>query len=171
MNATPPRVEIGPLAAADIETVGALARAIWRAHYPSIISAAQIEYMLDERYAPCVLRAELGRPGLWWDVLRAGGACQAFSSYFLTEHAGEMKLDKLYVHPESQRRGYGGLLIGRACARAREQGCTRLVLAVNKRNANAIAAYHKHGFVIGQSVVKDIGGGFVMDDYIMVRNL
>jgi ribosomal protein S18 acetylase RimI-like enzyme len=171
MNATPPQVEIAPLAAADIETVGALAREIWRAHYPSIISAAQIEYMLDERYAPSVLRAELERSGLWWDVLRAGGACKAFSSYLLTEHAGEMKLDKLYVHPDSQRCGYGGLLIERACVRARSQGCSRLVLAVNKHNANAIAAYHKHGFVIEQSVVKDIGGGFVMDDYIMVRSL
>jgi GNAT superfamily N-acetyltransferase len=171
MSVMLPRVEIGPLVAADIETVGALAREIWRAHYPSIISAAQIEYMLDERYAPCVLRAELERPGLWWDVLRADGGCKAFSSYFLTERAGEMKLDKLYVHPDSQRRGYGGLLIERACVRSREQGCSRLVLAVNKRNVNAIGAYHKHGFVVGDAVVKDIGGGFVMDDYIMVRAL
>ena len=64
-----------------------------------------------------------------------------------------------------------GALIERACACARDQGCSRLVLAVNKRNANAIAAYRKHGFVIGQSVVKDIGRGFVMDDYLMVRSL
>ena len=164
-----PPVEIRPLAAGDIESVGELAREIWRAHYPAIISAAQIEYMLDERYAPCVLRAELERPGLWWDLLLVDGAYKAFSSYFLTERAGEMKLDKLYVHPGSQRLGYGGRLIERACARARSQGCARLVLAVNKRNENAIAAYHKHGFVIEQSVVKDIGNGFVMDDYIMVR--
>jgi hypothetical protein len=41
------------------------------------------------------------------------------------------------------------------------------MLAVNKRNENAIAAYAKHGFAIVESVVKDIGGGFVMDDYVM----
>ena len=41
------------------------------------------------------------------------------------------------------------------------------MLAVNKRNAAAIAAYRKHGFEIVEAVVKDIGGGFVMDDYIM----
>jgi ribosomal protein S18 acetylase RimI-like enzyme len=165
----PPQVEIRPLAEADIEMVGRLAREIWRAHYPAIISPAQIEYMLDERYAADVVRAELDRPGLWWDLLFAGAACKAFSSYFLTGEPGEMKLDKLYVNPDSQRLGYGGRLIEHACARARSQGCSRLVLAVNKRNTSAIDAYHKHGFVIEQAVVKDIGGGFVMDDYIMVR--
>ena len=169
MSDLPPPVDVRPLAASDVEAVGVLACEIWRAHYPAIISAAQIEYMLDERYAPSVLRAELERPGLWWDLLLVGAAYKAFSSYFLTERAGEMKLDKLYVHPDSQRLGYGGRLIERACERARSHGCSRLVLAVNKRNATAIAAYRKHNFEIEASVVKDIGGGFVMDDYIMVR--
>ena len=164
-------VEIRPLAAGDIESVGELARLIWRAHYRAIISPAQIEYMLDERYSPHVMRAELERPGLWWDLLTLDGVPKAFSCYFVTESAAEMKLDKLYVHPDSQRLGYGGRLIERACACARSQRCTRLVLAVNKRNAYAIAAYRKHGFGIEQAVVKDIGGGFVMDDYIMVRSL
>jgi ribosomal protein S18 acetylase RimI-like enzyme len=169
MSANPETIEIRPLELADIETVGRLAREIWRAHYPGIISTAQIEYMLDERYAGSVLRAELERPGLWWDVLLRAGVCRAYSSYFLGECPGEMKLDKLYVHPQCQRLGYAGRLIERALERARAEGCSRLVLAVNKRNANAIAAYRKHGFVVERSVVKDIGGGFVMDDYIMVR--
>jgi ribosomal protein S18 acetylase RimI-like enzyme len=42
---------------------------------------------------------------------------------------------------------------------------------VNKRNRNAIAAYEKYGFRIVDSVVKDIGGGFVMDDYIMSKDV
>jgi ribosomal protein S18 acetylase RimI-like enzyme len=50
---------------------------------------------------------------------------------------------------------------------ARAYGCDALVLAVNKRNEGALAAYAKHGFAIVESVVKDIGGGFVMDDYVM----
>ena len=33
----------------------------------------------------------------------------------------------------------------------------------------AIAAYRKHGFEVRDSIVKAIGGGFVMDDYIMAR--
>ena len=42
---------------------------------------------------------------------------------------------------------------------------------MNKRNARAIKAYQRNGYEIGASVVKDIGGGFVMNDYIMAKNL
>jgi ribosomal protein S18 acetylase RimI-like enzyme len=163
------RVGIEPLVAEDVERLAALAREIWYAHYPAIISVAQIEYMLAERYNPDVMLAELRRDGVWWDKLMVAGGMAGFASYFLTGAPGEMKIDKLYVHPRLQRRGYGGMMIARAGEVARGRGCSRLVLAVNKNNRSAIAAYRKHGFHVASAVVKDIGGGFVMDDYIMVK--
>jgi ribosomal protein S18 acetylase RimI-like enzyme len=42
---------------------------------------------------------------------------------------------------------------------------------VNKGNHRAIACYHRHGFLKEASVVNDIGGGYFMDDYVMVRPL
>lgn len=162
---------IEPLRPADAPRISALAREIWFAHYPGIISTEQIEYMLAQRYEPRIIVAELWRDGVWWDKLRFGREIAGFSSYFLTDAAGEMKLDKLYVHPDRQRRGHGGAMIGRACEIARSAGCTRMVLAVNRMNRSAIAAYRRHGFEVKCAVVKDIGGGFVMDDYIMERRL
>ncbi len=162
---------IESLAAEDVERLVALAREIWYAHYPAIIGTAQIEYMLAQRYDFETVRAELRQDGLWWDKLTVGKEMAGFASYFLTQVAGEMKLDKLYVHPRQQRCGYGGMMIARACAVARARGCSRLELAVNKNNRAAIAAYLKHGFSVVTSVVKDIGGGFVMDDYIMEKAL
>ena len=164
-------VHIEPLGPDAVERVSALAREIWWKHYPGIIGAAQIEYMLRQRYEPSIIRAELQRNDIWWAKLALGEETIGFSSCFLTGEPGEMKLDKLYVHPQRQRQGYGGMLIEHACAVARAHGCSRLVLAVNKANRNAIAAYGKHGFEIGDSIVKDIGGGFVMDDYVMVRKI
>jgi diamine N-acetyltransferase len=160
-------VRIAALTAGDIGGLCALAAEIWRAHYPAIISMAQIEYMLAQRYNPAVVRDELARGDLWWDKLLVNGRMVGFASYFLLHSARAMKLDKLYVHPDHQRRGYGRMLIDRAVTMARAYGCDALMLAVNKRNENAIAAYAKHGFAIVESVVKDIGGGFVMDDYVM----
>ncbi len=157
------------IAEEDVEPLAALAREIWYAHYPAIIGAAQIEYMLGQRYNVETVRAELGQSGLWWDKLVVGTEMAGFASYFLTQAAGEMKLDKLYVHPRHQRHGYGGMMIARACWVARAQGCGRLVLAVNRSNRSAIDAYLKHGFRVADAVVKDIGDGFVMDDYIMVK--
>src|SRR5689334_1334392 len=134
------------LAASDVEALAALAREIWYAHYPAIITTAQIEYMLGQRYNCETVLAELRQNGLWWDKLLVGDEMAGFASYFLAQTRGEMKLDKLYVHPHHQRRGYGGLMIARACDVARSLGCDRLALAVNKNNAGAIAAYVKHGF-------------------------
>ena len=164
-------VRIAPLAAEHIERMRGLAGEIWRRHYADIISAAQIEYMLKQRYNPEVVREELQRKDLWWDRLLVNDELTGFASYFLTATAGEMKLDKLYVHHDHQRKGYGGMLLDRAVAIARAYGCDTLMLAVNKNNRDAIAAYKKYGFCIAEAGVKDIGGSFVMDDYIMLKNI
>jgi ribosomal protein S18 acetylase RimI-like enzyme len=164
-------VSIVPLRATDVPALAMLAREIWRAHYPGIISRAQIEYMLAERYDEAVICKELEAADLWWDVLKQNGRMAAYTSYGLTDVAGEMKIDKLYVHPQAQRQGYGGRLIHHVAAVAARRGCRRLTLAVNRHNPPAIAAYHKHGFHIARTSVRNIGGGFVMDDYIMVREM
>jgi GNAT superfamily N-acetyltransferase len=159
------------VARADAPAISALAREIWYAHYSAIISKAQMDYMLAQRYDPEIIRAELARGDVWWDKLLVDGRMTGFASYFLTDNAGEMKLDKLYVHHDHQRQGCGGMLLDRVLGIARAYGCTTLMLAVNKHNATAIAAYRKYGFRVAESVVKDIGGGFVMDDYIMVKDV
>ena len=164
-------LSIAPLEEAAIDALCSLAREVWRHHYPRIIGHAQTEYMLAQRYAADVIRHELGDSRVWWDTLSEDDVMRAFASSLRGDAPGEIKLDKLYVHPQRQRRGYGAALIGHTCERAARLGCRRVVLAVNKRNASAISAYQKQGFVIREGVVKDIGRGFVMDDYIMEKRL
>jgi hypothetical protein len=43
----------------DIESIHRLAREIRRRHYPDIITSAQIEYMLQQQYAPALIATEL----------------------------------------------------------------------------------------------------------------
>jgi GNAT superfamily N-acetyltransferase len=160
---------IDPLEPSDADELCRLARAVWLEHYPAIIGREQTEYMLRQRYDPAVIRGELETGMICWDVLRVDGAMEAFVSYFRADSTNALKLDKLYVHPARQRHGLGGQLLHHVGDRARSLGLARVVLAVNKRNQNAIAAYRKYGFDIVESVVKDIGGGFVMDDYIMQK--
>ena len=50
-------------------------------------------------------------------------------------------------------------------------GARRLVFTVNKRNAKAIAVYERKWLCNVRSVITDIGGGFVMDDYVMEKGL
>ena len=164
-------LNIAPLTSESVAALCRLAAEIWRYHYPPIIGVAQTEYMLAQRYAPEVILAELAGGDIWWDTLSEEGEMLAFASSFRADRPGEIKLDKLYVHPQRQRMGYGGALLEHTCERAARLGLRKVVLAVNKRNVIAIAAYKKHGFNIREAVVKNIGGGFVMDDYVMEKAL
>lgn len=163
------RIEVSPLRLEEAEALVALAGLIWRRHYPGIISEGQIEYMLASRYKPGLVRQLLARGDLWL-AARAGDELVGFAhAHFL--QAGDTKLDKLYVHPDYQRHGIGGLLIAAVERHVTPHGIHRLVLRVNRQNHAAIQAYLKHGFKVADLVVEDIGEGYVMDDYVMVKEI
>jgi diamine N-acetyltransferase len=171
MTGTAPAVDLRilPLREEDIPDLVRLARDIWYAHFPSIITVEQIEYMLDQRYRPELIRSQIASGTAWWDKLLLDGAMVAFTSYELGEHADAMKLDKLYVRYDLRGRGYGSLLIRQVEACARARGRTRLYLQVNRNNRSAIQAYLRNGFAVSDATRFDIGGGFVMDDYVMSK--
>jgi ribosomal protein S18 acetylase RimI-like enzyme len=153
----------------EAEALAELARVVWQAAYPAIISQGQIDFMLAQRYKPGLIRQTLAR-GDRWDAAWDGDNMVGFAhGYPMSD--GDYKLDKLYVHPDYQRHGIGRLLIERIERHAREHSCGRLVLRVNRNNANAIAAYRKYGFAVATEVVEQIGEGFVMDDYVMIKEL
>ena len=170
MNA-PADCTITAVSDADVASVCALAREIWLQHYPGIITVKQIEYMLAQRYAPDIIRAQLRSGEAWWDKLEVGAELCGFASYERGRQARSMKLDKLYVHQRVRGRGYGAALIDHVARVARREGMDTLYLQVNKYNHGAVAAYLRAGFGVAKSVRVDIGNGFVMDDYVMSRAL
>jgi diamine N-acetyltransferase len=156
---------------ADLPAISELAGVIWRACYPGIITEEQIDYMLGRMYSLETLRDETGSQGIRYDLLLVADQPAGFSSCGPTAEPGVVKLHKLYLRPEQHGRGLGSLLLHHCERAALEQGARRLVLNVNKRNARAIAAYRRNGFVVTGEVVADIGNGFVMDDYVMAKDL
>ena len=155
----------------DIVVVRRLADIIWRQHYPGIITDAQIEYMLARGYAPEALARFLSDDGAGLAIVRVGGDPAGFAAWCRPDQPATTKLDKLYVLPSLHGHGLGRALLGRVEAAARRDGARTLILNVNKRNAKAIAAYEAWGFATREPVVVDIGGGFVMDDYVMAKTL
>lgn len=158
------------LAPSQVPAVVHLARRVWQVTYPGIISQAQIDYMLAQRYDAAWLMATLDAPGQCWWVASTEEALLGFC-HLLLPSPGEAKLDKLYVDPDHQGRGVGRALLDVAAVEARAQGCREWVLAVNKHNTAAQAAYRRYGFVVREAVCADIGNGFVMDDYVMAQSL
>jgi ribosomal protein S18 acetylase RimI-like enzyme len=158
-------LQIRRLQADDIDAVSALARTVWQATYPSLITQAQIDSMLAERYSAACIHPQLDDPRHAWWVAQLEQTLAGFAHASL-EGTG-CKLDKLYVHPDRQRQGIGRALLLAVQHWARQQKARRLWLQVNRGNTRAITAYEKYGFHIAESRVFDIGNGFVMDDHIM----
>ena len=163
-------VRIRPLGAAQIAALVQLAQRIWRAHYADIISTAQIEYMLAQRYRPELIGAQLADPAQRWLIAQGDDGLIGFAHLYRVD-AASAKLDKLYVAPEQQRRGVGRALLIAAQDWARAGGCRVLRVRANKANRRALAAYARYGFGMSAEVVEDIGGGFIMDDYQLEKPL
>jgi ribosomal protein S18 acetylase RimI-like enzyme len=153
---------------AEVPLVSELAGRIWRAHYPSIISREQIEYMLALMYDVAQLRRDLSR-GVVYELLFDGERAVGFCGY--EQIGGELKLHKLYLEVEEHGRGLGSLMLRHVEDEARRRGLRTVVLGVNRGNAKAIRSYERNGYRVRQELRTEIGGGFVMDDFIMEKEL
>ena len=150
----------------DIPRLRELATAIWNHCYPSIISGAQIAYMLEAMYASDVIAKEMSN-GVAWELILEDAEPVGYLSYSLEPETADVKLHKLYLLPGVHGRGLAQRALAQVTNRAVALGGRRLWLQVNKQNTRAIRAYERFGFRLGDSIVCDIGAGFVMDDYVM----
>ena len=154
--------------AADISLLRDLAQRIWRACYPSIISAEQIEFMLEWMYSEEQIRKEIAE-GVTWEVIENEQRETVGFLAFHLEPDNRVKLNKLYVLPEIQGKGIGFAALRHVCESAAKLGARAVWMQVNKGNHRAVGAYKKAGFHIAEEAVFDIGNGFVMDDYLMEK--
>lgn len=165
-----PVIRIHEASVDDIETIRRLADRTWRVCYPGIITESQIDYMLGWMYAADRIRREIESEDIRY-LLAESPEPSGFSGFGPGEKAGEIFLHKLYVLPEKQRAGIGSALLAAVVEHCEENDISRISLRVNRRNESAIRAYEKNGFQKTNEVCSDIGGGFVMDDFVMTKSL
>jgi len=147
----------------DIETLRQLARKIWTEAYADLLSPEQITYMLHLMYSYKTIENEMHN-GVMWEFIQEGETHVGFIS--TTIEGTALKLNKLYIIPSWQGKGLGQQALDHVKQTARNKGLKSLYLTVNKGNCNAIKAYEKAGMCRIDSKIFDIGGGYVMDDYI-----
>lgn len=155
--------------AADLPAVRSIAHATWPVAYASILSPAQLTYMLERMYSEAALNEQF-RCGHRFLLAERYGTPIGFGGYAHGHTPGRTRLHKLYVLPEAQGSGTGHALLMEVIRLARVVGDTMVELNVNRHNP-ALLWYQAHGFTIARDEVIDIGQGFVMDDHVLERHV
>jgi diamine N-acetyltransferase len=158
--------EIRKASLADIPLIRQLCFQVWPQTYASIITAEQIDYMLDMMYSEASLEKQINDGAQFIFVYDETGPV-GFASYQEIKPS-VFKLHKLYVLPSQQGKGTGRYMIDHIIAEIKSAGATALQLQVNRRN-KARNFYEKLGFSVIEECDFDIGNGWVMDDYVMER--
>jgi len=165
------RAERGDDVEADLQTVREIAYATWPDTFRDILTPAQITYMLEWLYALPRLRAQVLAREHEFHFAEIDGRPAGFCAHQLDHpEQGISKIHKLYLLPETQGQGVGKALVQQVVAEARAAGHHAVMLNVNKYN-RAVGFYEAIGFVRDREEVIDIGGGYVMDDYVMRLDL
>lgn len=163
-----PMFSVRPATTGDIELIRQLTFRVWPQTYASIISREQIDYMLDMMYSPASLEKQMN-DGARFIIAYDGDEPVGFASFQEIKPA-VYKLHKLYVLTTQQGKGTGRFLIDHICNTIKPEGAKALQLQVNKMN-KAKTFYEKIGFTVKEEMILDIGNGYVMDDYIMEKEL
>ncbi|MEF8941532.1 MAG: GNAT family N-acetyltransferase [Desulfohalobiaceae bacterium] len=154
----------------DLQRVQELAEEIWREHYIPIIGREQVEYMLSRFQSVQAIAEQIGQ-GYVYYLMLARGEPAGYLAYVRDPDGESLQLSKIYVRPGERGSGLGkaGLqLVRDHCLRL---GLDRIRLTVNKNNSDSIAWYRRMGFEYAGAQVADIGGGFVMDDYVLHKKV
>ncbi|WP_424244461.1 ribosomal protein S18 acetylase RimI-like enzyme [Elusimicrobium posterum] len=145
----------------DIEK---MARDIWTEHYAFLHADGQNDYMLEKFQSYEVIKKQIETGELYYYIVKEDGD---YAGYFaIAPKNGSMYLSKLYVYKHFRGRGISKAILEFIKQQAKAQNLKEITLNVN-RNNTSVAAYKKLGFQVYNEAARDIGNGYVMDDFDM----
>ncbi|MDD5963684.1 MAG: GNAT family N-acetyltransferase [bacterium] len=155
----------------DIELIHSIAKVAFPATYSTIISAEQIDYMMEWMYSAKKLQQEISG-NITYLLAEVDGHTVGYLSFGPDEgsHSRLFHLHKIYLLPEAQGGGNGKRLFMAGEREMRLAGATAFELNVNRGNP-ALGFYRHLGMQLSRSGDFDIGGGFFMNDHIMRKEL
>ncbi len=149
----------------EIKKLASLTSEIWHEYWPVILSAEQIDFMVEKFQSYNAIKKQLEEERYIYNIFEDNGNIIGYFGVSIKDNY--LFLSKLYVKKEFRGLGCGRQVFNKIQQIARQYNKKSIKLTVNKNNTNTIKAYEKWGFKEIDAVVTDIGNGFVMDDYIM----
>lgn len=157
--------------AEDIKTIQEITYITWPITYGKILSKSQLDYMLDLFYSDEALIKQIKNKEQLFYLISEDEATLGFIGI---EHNYKdeaiTKIYKIYLLPETQGKGIGKKVIQKIEKMALENHSTALSLNVNRFNT-ALSFYKKIDFEVVDEVNIEIGNGYLMEDYVMEKEL
>lgn len=151
----------------DFAVIHRLGSEIMHRTFDSVTPEGQTDYMVNLFLTDYVMRRNVETSGYIYKIVQLNGEDAGFYAYCPAGNHDERWtegtfLSKIYLT---------GFASGKKISSKIFAALPHPVyLTVRKDNANAIGVYKHCGFKIIESVKKDIGEGYVMDDFVMVLN-
>ncbi len=153
----------------EISRLADIAKGIWYEYFPGLISAKQVDYMVEKYQSKNAISRQIASEGYQYFMVIDGSDILGYIG--IREENDKLFLSKLYLKKEFRGRGYFSKMLLFIEDIAKNKKLKSLYLTVNKHNDNSVLVYKKKGFSVINEQAADIGGGFIMDDYIMEKKL
>jgi ribosomal protein S18 acetylase RimI-like enzyme len=153
----------------DIPVIAELAKTIWNEHYIDIITQGQIDYMLHYMYSAEALKEQMEK-GHTFLLIENNQEITGYLSYEEKKgNPGEYFLHKFYILNKGRNKNTGTQLFNEVEKNLIQNKAKLIRLYVNRENFKSINFYFKNGFKIESVINQDIGEGYYMNDFIMIK--
>ncbi len=153
----------------QIAKLACIADEIWHEHFSSILSPEQIDYMVDVFQSHNAISDQMVKMGYQYFFLEADDV--PFGYIGVRQDGDKLFLSKLYILKEYRGKGFASRAFEFLEQMCKELDLKAIWLTVNRNNENPIKIYEKKGFKTVREQVADIGNGFVMDDFVMEKEI
>ena len=164
-------IQITEASIENIAKIQEIAHITWPITYGKILTAEQLEYMLDMIYSDEALSKQIqNKEQLFYMISEADSIIGFIGIEHNYKNEAITKIHKIYLLPETQGKGYGKMVFEEIGKMALENNSVALLLNVNRFNT-ALDFYKKLGFEIKETVDIEIGNGYLMEDYVMGKKI
>lgn len=157
---------------AQIDTLCAIANTVWHETFDPILGVDQTNYMVEKFQSDHAVKDQLAHQNYRYYLARLEGEPVGFVGY-APHYQGkeETYLSKVYILEKGRHTGVVRRLFDQVERETAQEGLHSIRLTVNRHNTHAKEVYQHYGYETVEQAVADIGHGYVMDDYIMVKRV
>jgi GNAT superfamily N-acetyltransferase len=150
----------------DLDTIAKLATVIWNDHYVSIVGQEQVNYMLAKIYNYESLLDQMNNKLHTFYLIEKDDQSIGFIAVS-SNNQEDYFLHKFYIDQKKSNSGIGTKTLDLLIQEVKPKSLT---LTVNRQNFKSINFYFKNGFKIDRVEDFDIGNGYAMNDFVMIKN-